>query len=165
VPATFATGCGDQARRADAPTLGVVWSPGGQRGYGHVEPRTVFNGGDPTGMVDRVRWHGWGANRAVGVGRGWSPRGSNQPGFRRVRVRLVASGLGTCRGRPAYTGIVFFFLVAGRYERGARYDICSGDSMRESAPRQVQGSTGTGTTWVAVVTTVPAVCVAVVTRF
>ena len=134
--AGLAAGCGGgRAERAKAPTLGVVWSPGGQRGYGHAEPTTVFNGGEPTGRVDHVRWRGWGENRTVGFGRGWFPRGQLRPGFRRVRVKLVASGLGTCRGRRAYTGIEFFFLVSGRYERGARYNICTGDSMRESAPR------------------------------
>lgn len=131
----LAAGCGGGRTGHDrSPTLGIVWSPGGQKGYGRVEPTTVFNGGEPTGMVDRLRWRGWGSIRAVGIGRGWYPRGSREPGFRRVRVRLVASGLGTCRGRRAYTGIQFFFLVSGRYERGARYNICTGDSMRESAP-------------------------------
>lgn len=126
-------GCGGHAVREKAPTLGVVWSSGGQKGYGRVEPETVFNGGDPSGMVDHVRWRGWGTHRAVGIGRGWFPRGRAQPGFRRATVKLVASGLGACRGRTAYTGIEFFFLVSGRYERGAHYNICTGDSMRESA--------------------------------
>jgi hypothetical protein len=130
----LAAGCGGGETGAKAPTLGVVWSPGGQKGYGRVEPKTVFNGGEPTGRVDHVRWRGWGTFRAVGMGRGWFPRGNHRPGFRRVTVKLVASGLGTCRGRPAYTGIEFAFLVSGRYEGGAHYNICTGDSMRESAP-------------------------------
>jgi hypothetical protein len=72
VLAGLAAGCGGgQTGRAKAPTLGVVWSPGGQKGYGRVEPKTVFNGGEPTGMVDHVRWRGWGTYRAVGIGRGW----------------------------------------------------------------------------------------------
>jgi hypothetical protein len=131
--AGLAAGCGGHTRTAKAPTLGVVWGPGGQRGYGRVEPTTVFNGGEPTGRVDHVRWRGWGTTRAVGIGRGWFPRGRRQTGFRRVAVKLVASGLGTCRGRRAYTGIEFFFLVSGRYERSAHYNICTGNSMRESA--------------------------------
>jgi hypothetical protein len=27
-----------------------------QRGYGKVRPRTIFNGGDPTGLVRHIHW-------------------------------------------------------------------------------------------------------------
>src|SRR5580658_6778909 len=39
-------------------------------GFGKVAPREVFNGGDPTGLVTAITWHGWGKKAAVGAGRG-----------------------------------------------------------------------------------------------
>jgi hypothetical protein len=49
------------------PALGRPWAPY-QIGYGHPHPRTVYNGGDPTGWVRKIRWASWGRARAVGVG-------------------------------------------------------------------------------------------------
>src|SRR6202167_1580183 len=52
------------------PTLGLrtgTFSNG--VGFGKVAPREVFNGGDPTGLVTSITWHGWGNKAAVGTGR------------------------------------------------------------------------------------------------
>jgi len=51
-----------------APRLGRKWGPS-QSGYGQVRPSKVFNGGDPTGLVERIHWSGWGRSRATGRGR------------------------------------------------------------------------------------------------
>jgi hypothetical protein len=107
-----------------SPTLGVVWSPT-QRGYGRVAPSTVDNGGEPTGIVDYVRWQGWGTPRAVGTGKGWLPTDNPRSLFRRASVKLVASNLGTCHRKPAYRTIEWFFQISRRYRRGARFAICT----------------------------------------
>jgi hypothetical protein len=78
IAAGIATGCGNDRTNARgtvirrSPRLGVVWAPA-QRGYGQVKPPTVDNGGDPTGLVEHVRWIGWGTDHAVGTGKGWGP--------------------------------------------------------------------------------------------
>jgi hypothetical protein len=36
-----------------------------------VEPATVFNGGDPTGLIKHIEWLTWGGSRAIGVGSGF----------------------------------------------------------------------------------------------
>ena len=55
---------------AATPILAGPWAPD-QQGYGHVEPSTVFNGGDPTGLINHIEWLTWGGPRAVGVGSGF----------------------------------------------------------------------------------------------
>jgi hypothetical protein len=41
------------------------------KGFGQVKPRTIFLGGDPTGLVCRIQWLSWGGEFAVGTGVGW----------------------------------------------------------------------------------------------
>jgi hypothetical protein len=106
-------GCGATHRKAA--TLGVPWGPY-QTGYGEIAPRAIFNGGDPTGRADHLRWHGWGSAKAVGTGLGWDIRG-------RVRIQLIATNLGPCHGHPAYRRISFWFPTLTPHQ-GARYNIC-----------------------------------------
>src|SRR5690242_5464978 len=47
-----------------APTLGTTWAPS-QQGYGEVRPRVIFNGGDPTGLVQNISWTSWGGEQAL----------------------------------------------------------------------------------------------------
>jgi len=55
-----------------APTLGVrTGTFFNGVGFGKVEPKEVFNGGDPTGLVTSITWHDWGKAQAVGTGRGF----------------------------------------------------------------------------------------------
>ena len=75
-------------------------------GFGTVEPAVVYNGGVPSGMLERISWRGWGEK--VAFGRGLGHQYKPQGGYfrRRVKVRLRAEKLGTCpgtKGRPAYT--------------------------------------------------------------
>ena len=37
-------------------------------GFGSAEPPKIFNGGDPTGLVTKIQWSGWGGPRATGTG-------------------------------------------------------------------------------------------------
>src|SRR5689334_14067896 len=91
--AVISSGCG--ASHHATPTLGIPWAPY-QAGYGRIAPPKVYNGGDPTGRVDRLSWRGWGNAKTVGTGLGWDlSRG-------RVRAQLIATDLGPCHGHPAY---------------------------------------------------------------
>ena len=38
-------------------------------GWGSVEPRKIWNGGDASGLIQRIHWHHWGHHRAKGHGR------------------------------------------------------------------------------------------------
>ena len=38
----------------------------GTKGFGQVKPRTIFYGGDPTGLVCYIHWRNWGAPTALG---------------------------------------------------------------------------------------------------
>jgi hypothetical protein len=37
-------------------------------GFGTAHPQEIFNGGDPSGLVTKIRWKHWGAGAAVGSG-------------------------------------------------------------------------------------------------
>ena len=43
----------------------------GTKGFGQVKPPVIFYGGDPTGLVCRIRWVSWGGPDAHGYGTGW----------------------------------------------------------------------------------------------
>jgi hypothetical protein len=131
-----ATGCSRSGMRAQSPvvrrspTLGVVWAPF-QRGYGHVKPSTVDNGGDPTGLVEHVRWIGWGTSHAVGTGTGWVPPDDGPYNdFRHTTVKVVVSNLGLCRRRFAYRTLQWIFPTSRKFRRGGRWNICTGDEVR-----------------------------------
>jgi len=103
------------------------------KGWGRARPRTVYNGGVPSGLVRRIRWSGWGSRVAIGRGMTYlyKPRGGYyaRPG----RIILRASRLGSCPGtggRRAYTRLSARAQVrpGGRYGRWFRWggnpDIC-----------------------------------------
>ncbi len=76
----------------------------GAKGFGQVKPKTIFLGGDPTGLVCRIHWLTWGGRVAVGLGVGWTltSHESVAEGAPSLAV-VVLSRLGTWHGRPAYT--------------------------------------------------------------
>src|SRR5437773_9173514 len=37
-------------------------------GWGTVAPRTLYNGGDPSGRVSKIHWQAWGRSVALGSG-------------------------------------------------------------------------------------------------
>ena len=61
--------CAVAAQAFAGPVLAGPWSTG-QKGYGHARPKTIFNGGDPSGLVNHIRWASWGGPHAVGFGIG-----------------------------------------------------------------------------------------------
>jgi len=65
-------------------------------GWGAREPREIFNGGDPSGMVQSITWTNWGRAIAIGYGESsiFKPRGGYYPSL--VRVELRATVLGRC---------------------------------------------------------------------
>jgi hypothetical protein len=73
-------------------------------GFGTAHPRSIFNGGDPSGLIERIHWHHWGNKTATGVGLTaiFKPRGGYYPKL--VHARLRATRLGRCRahGPRAY---------------------------------------------------------------
>lgn len=116
------------ASAAATPTLGIAWALD-QQGYGRVKPRTIFNGGDPTGLVSHIRWTRWGQRRAIGHGTGdwvW-PGLSVAEGGMPLHATVVAFDLGSCRGRLAYRKIVWYFPGRGQhFDRRAFINICTG---------------------------------------
>ncbi|HEY5431654.1 MAG TPA: hypothetical protein VIK04_21260 [Solirubrobacteraceae bacterium] len=116
------------AQAGTAPTLGISRAPS-QEGYGQVEPRTIFNGGDPTGLVTHVHWTHWGQPRAMGSGIGdwvW-PGLSVAGGSTPVRATVVAFDLGSCAGRPAYRKIAWYFPSRGQtFDARQFINICTG---------------------------------------
>jgi hypothetical protein len=78
---------------------GSFFGPMG-RGFGHAKPRTIYNGGDPAGLVTSIRWKHWGSAAAIGYGKGsiFKPSGGYYPQL--VTVELRASSRGRCPGSP-----------------------------------------------------------------
>ena len=120
------------AGAAPEPILAGPWAPG-QEGYGHVRPSTIFNGGDPTGLVKGIEWLTWGGSRAVGVGTAFYVSPNQITAEARLAAAVVVLfRLGTCRGRRAYNAAQWYFPEYGghfdAHERG--YKLCTGAEGR-----------------------------------
>ena len=100
----------------------------GAEGFGQVRPVTIFNGGDPTGLVSHVTWKSWGGARAVGTGKSTYvgpnrivAQGTQQP------ATVVAFNLGTCHGKLMYRAVEWYFPQHGQRFDPHRYEnICTG---------------------------------------
>lgn len=110
VAAAVAAGTTAAASGGSAPVLG---SPHyihgrGAEGFGTVAPRTIYNGGVPSGRVAHIKWTGWGRRtaNARATGNIYRPGGGYYPP---LAVRLRASRLGVCPGesRRAYRVLEF----------------------------------------------------------
>jgi hypothetical protein len=112
---------------AQVPILAGPWSIH-QRGYGHARPSTIYNGGDPTGLVQHIQWKTWGAAQAIGTGTAEYvgphqvvAQGTQQP------ARIVLFQLGSCRGRRAYDAIEWYFPQHGQHFDLHQYiNACTG---------------------------------------
>jgi hypothetical protein len=75
-------------------------------GWGTYKPREIFNGGDPSGMIQAISWSTWGKAQTYGFGNAFIFRAPPLGGYypHAVRVELLASDLGRCtpRGPLAY---------------------------------------------------------------
>ena len=110
------------------PALAGPWAPS-QKGYGHVKPRTIFNGGDPSGLVKKIHWKSWGAHRAIGTGTGlWiGPHQIVAQGRFEKGARIVLFQLGHCHGQPAYDAIEWYFPRHGqKFKAGTYINACTG---------------------------------------
>lgn len=91
------------ARVVPNATLGSAgFFPFGAKGFGSPHPALISNGGDPVGIVHRIRWRNWGAPTATGKGSGSAAKPNGGYYHRPVVIELRAEQLGNCRGRPGY---------------------------------------------------------------
>jgi hypothetical protein len=79
------------------------FAPNGQ-GFGTSKPRTVYNGGVPSGLVTSIRWRNWGSARATGFGKNSIYRPGGGYYSRKATIELRATRRGRCPGsdQPAY---------------------------------------------------------------
>jgi hypothetical protein len=99
---------------AALPRLGQPWASN-QEGYGQARPRTINNGGDPTGIVTNIVWSSWGGSRALGTGTS-DYAGPNQTVAQGTEesATVVAFNLGTCNGKLMYQGVEWYFPQHGQ---------------------------------------------------
>ncbi len=127
---TLGAGFAGNATAVTVPTLGHragIFAHGSE-GFGLVKPRTVFNGGDPTGLVTHITWKHWGKPYATGNGTGWyvGPNHSVANGHEE-RAHIVVFRLGTCHGKRMYRAVEWYFPRHGQHFRPKTYeDICNG---------------------------------------
>jgi hypothetical protein len=108
------------------PVLGTVWGPG-QKGYGTARPDTIFNGGDPTGLVTGVRWQSWGGQVAIASGTSDDARNSTVADGVQRAATVEAFNLGVCHGTLMYQAIEWFFPAdGGKFDPHNYIDICTG---------------------------------------
>jgi len=99
-----------------------------QKGYGQARPTTIFNGGDPTGLVERIVWQSWGGPVATGTGiseyvapNQFVANGTSE------RSTVVAFNLGTCENTLMYQAIEWYFPQHGeRFDPNVYINICTG---------------------------------------
>ena len=86
------------------PVLGPQQYPASdQLGFGQVRPRTIFMGGDPTGLLCRIHWLTWGERFAIGTGTGLDVTGRQTTAEGKwAPAVVVLSHLGSWQGRRAY---------------------------------------------------------------
>jgi hypothetical protein len=112
------------------PVVAILAGPwaGGQQGYGLAKPNTIFNGGDPTGLVRHIHWTSWGGPKATGSGVAeYVGPHQDVAGGTEQSARVVAFHLGVCHGRVAYNAIDWYFPQHGQHFNAKTYiDPCTG---------------------------------------
>jgi hypothetical protein len=135
VATTSAPATPQPSATATTPALGQlagVFAHG--QGFGQVEPSTIFNGGDPTGLVKHISWQSWGAAKAIGYGKAEyvGPNQSVATG-RQKPATVVAFHLGTCDGKLMYEAVEWYFPGEGQSFNPAQYEnICTGSYVPSS---------------------------------
>jgi hypothetical protein len=111
------------------PTLG---QPGGDfahgTGFGQVKPPTVYNGGDPTGLVSKITWRSWGGATATGTGTSvYVAANQAVAAGTEQGATIVAFNLGTCDGKLMYQAVEWYFPQHGQAFSPAHYEnVCTG---------------------------------------
>jgi hypothetical protein len=109
------------------PVLGAEWQPGNQKGYGTAHPDTIFNGGDPTGLVTGVRWQSWGGPVAIASGTSYDPGNSIVADSVQRTATVEAFNLGVCHGTLMYQAIEWYFPTDGqKFDPHIYINICTG---------------------------------------
>jgi hypothetical protein len=137
ITALAATGCSSSPPKPaqPVPTLGRVAGifSHGSKGFGTVKPGTVFNGGDPSGLVEHITWTTWGGPRASGSGKAdWVGTGQDVAEGKFEAVTIVAFDLGTCHGKRMYQAVEWYFPQHGQAFNAHHYEnICAGSYVPE----------------------------------
>ncbi len=105
-------------------------------GFGQVKPHSVFNGGDPTGLVENITWSSWGGPTATGTGTSdYVPPGSQSvAGDSEVgSATIVAFDLGRCDGKLMYQAVEWYFAkFGGVFDPNLYENVCSGQYVGSS---------------------------------
>jgi hypothetical protein len=108
------------------PVLGTAWGTG-QKGYGTAHPDTIFNGGDPTGLVTGVHWQSWGGPVAIASGTSYDAHNSTVADSVQRTATVAAFNLGVCHGTLMYQAIEWYFPADGdKFDPHIYIDICTG---------------------------------------
>jgi hypothetical protein len=123
------------------PVLGATWGSN-QKGLAEATPTGVDFGGDATGVVTGITWADWGQPTATGQGTAVyvAPDQANADGTEQPAT-VVATGLGTCKGVPAYTQLWWFFPGKGG-AGSAHFDACTGADTHTGLGATSAPSTG-----------------------
>jgi hypothetical protein len=89
------------------PVLGFKNFEVNGRGWGTAHPKRIFNGGDPSGLVNHLRWSHWGRGKAFAVGKTYTYKPHGGYYGREVKDRLRASDLGRCHHKLAYKRLYY----------------------------------------------------------
>jgi hypothetical protein len=109
----------------------IVW---GGIGFGTAHPTKLVVGGDPSVLISRIRWRGWGDPKASGIGRYAVPRiGSGGSYYRETfRAELRVSGIGRCHPNGPRTYMALAVRVALQpgqrpswYQAAGSHGLCS----------------------------------------
>jgi hypothetical protein len=65
-------------------------------GWGTPRPKTIDNGGDPSGIVEKIRWTTWGGKVAIGYGRNFITKPTGGYYATSVTIELKALNIGLC---------------------------------------------------------------------
>jgi len=109
----------------------VTW---GGAGFGTPHPSRVAVGSDPSVLITHIRWHGWGHQKAGGVGRYFAPHFGHGGSYYRKQLRadLRLSGIGRCKPNGPRTYMALKVKVALQpgqrpswYEVDGSHGLCS----------------------------------------
>ena len=93
------------------PVLGTKWNSSPDlKGYGTVLPKEVFNGGDPTGLVQNITWQSWGGTTAIGHGTAeYVTANENPVTGKQANATIETFNLDVCNGKSSYNAVEWYF--------------------------------------------------------
>ena len=109
----------------------VTW---GGAGFGTPHPSRIAVGSDPSVLITHIRWHGWGREKARGVGRYSAPHFGHGGAYYRKELRadLRLSRIGRCKPNGPRTYMALKVKVALQpgqrpswYEVDGSHGLCS----------------------------------------